>query len=65
MAPINRAGPAVLRRVPALAAPDVAGRLEAGAWVVDGRDREAFAAAHVPGSINIELDSMFGPMWAG
>jgi glyoxylase-like metal-dependent hydrolase (beta-lactamase superfamily II)/rhodanese-related sulfurtransferase len=63
MAPINRAGPAVLRRVPAvpaLAAPDVAGRLEAGAWVVDGRDREAFAAAHVPGSINIELDSMFG-----
>jgi rhodanese-related sulfurtransferase len=63
MAPINRAGPAVLRRVPAvpaLAAHDVARRLEAGSWVVDGRDREAFAAAHVPGSISIELDSMFG-----
>lgn len=60
MAPINRAGPAVLRRVPAvpaLAAPDVARCLEAGSWVVDGRDREAFAAAH---SIKIELDSMFG-----
>jgi hypothetical protein len=24
-----------------------------------GRDRESFAAAHVPGSINIELDDAF------
>jgi glyoxylase-like metal-dependent hydrolase (beta-lactamase superfamily II) len=63
IAPINRRGPGVLRslpRPPARAAEDVARRLEAGAWLVDARDRQAFAEAHVPGSVNIELDSMFG-----
>lgn len=34
--------------------------MEAGAWVIDARDRGAFADAHVPGSVNIELDSTFG-----
>jgi rhodanese-related sulfurtransferase len=30
-----------------------------GVRVVDARDRESFAAAHVPGSLNIELNSGF------
>ena len=30
-----------------------------GAWVIDARDRDAYAAAHLPGSINIELNSGF------
>jgi glyoxylase-like metal-dependent hydrolase (beta-lactamase superfamily II)/rhodanese-related sulfurtransferase len=63
MAGINRAGPAVLRRLPRVAPlgpDDVAARLEGGAWLVDARDRMAFAAAHVPGAVNIELDSTFG-----
>ena len=37
----------------------MAARLDAGAWVVDGRDRFAFAAAHLPGSLNVELDEGF------
>jgi hydroxyacylglutathione hydrolase len=63
MGRINRAGPAILGRlptVPALMPEEVAGRVEAGAWVIDARDRRAFAEAHVPGSLNIELDSTFG-----
>jgi glyoxylase-like metal-dependent hydrolase (beta-lactamase superfamily II)/rhodanese-related sulfurtransferase len=63
MGAINRAGPAVLGRlpaVPALAPEDVARHAEAGAWVVDARDRRAFATAHVPGAINVELNSTFG-----
>ncbi len=31
-----------------------------GAVIVDGRPRDAFAAAHLPGSVNIELDPSFG-----
>jgi glyoxylase-like metal-dependent hydrolase (beta-lactamase superfamily II)/rhodanese-related sulfurtransferase len=63
MAAINRAGPLVLGRLPAVAAvgpAEVARRLESGAWLIDARDRRTFAAAHVPGAINIELDSTFG-----
>jgi glyoxylase-like metal-dependent hydrolase (beta-lactamase superfamily II)/rhodanese-related sulfurtransferase len=63
MAAINRAGPAVLGRLPAveaLAAALVARRIDGGAWVIDARNREAFAEAHVPGAVNIELDSTFG-----
>lgn len=63
MAAINRAGPPVLGHLPAVAAlgsADVARRLEDGAWLIDARDRRAFAAAHVPGALNIELDSTFG-----
>ncbi|MFJ9542472.1 rhodanese-like domain-containing protein [Streptomyces sp. NPDC101225] len=62
MAPINRHGAPVLGRVPdlpALTAPDLAQRLGGEVWVVDGRDRDAFAAAHIPGSVNIELNSGF------
>lgn len=63
MAPINRAGPPILGRLPSIPAlsPDEAEAIAAqGAWVVDGRDRTEFAAGHVPGSINIELDDAFG-----
>jgi glyoxylase-like metal-dependent hydrolase (beta-lactamase superfamily II)/rhodanese-related sulfurtransferase len=62
IAPINRAGPRVFGDVPVprgLAPSQVAGRIEDGAWVVDGRERRAFAAGHIPGSIAIELDDSF------
>ncbi len=62
MAPINRAGPAVFGDVPipsARSAADVAAMLEAGAWLVDARDGASFAAAHVPGSLNIPLEESF------
>lgn len=63
MAPINRAGPPILGRLPSLPAlspSDAAAFIARGAWVIDGRDRTEFAAGHVPGSINIELDDAFG-----
>jgi hydroxyacylglutathione hydrolase len=62
MGRINRAGPVVLTHLPAvnaLATEEVGRHIEAGAWVIDARDRRAFASAHVPGSINVELDEMF------
>ena len=64
MAPINRAGPRVLRGSfgdpPGLSADEFERRVEAGAWAVDGRWRVQFARAHVPGSINVELADSFG-----
>lgn len=63
MAPINRAGPVVLGAVAQPAPLDpasFAARAAAGLHVVDARDRGAFAAAHIPGSWNIELDETFG-----
>lgn len=62
ISPINRAGPRVFGDVPVprgLAPSQVAERIEDGAWVVDGRERRAFAAGHIPGSIAIELDDSF------
>jgi hydroxyacylglutathione hydrolase len=62
MAPTNRAGPTVLGGLPnlrALSAADVDHLARSGTWIVDIRDRWSFAAAHVPGSINVELDDMF------
>lgn len=62
MAPLNRRGPAILERLPALVAlsPErVAQRLHAGAWLVNVRHRLLFAQAHVPGAVNSELDSVF------
>ena len=61
MAPANAAGPAA----PDLSAPEpgrrrpAARRLEAGEWVVDLRNRVAFAAGHVPGTLNFGLDGGF------
>jgi glyoxylase-like metal-dependent hydrolase (beta-lactamase superfamily II)/rhodanese-related sulfurtransferase len=62
MAPINRAGAAVLTRLPeptAVPADTIDEAMRRGLWVVDARDRKAFAAGHVPGSVNIELNSGF------
>jgi rhodanese-related sulfurtransferase len=62
MAPINRAGPPVLGGVPVpatIAPDDVERRVGAGAWIVDARARTTFAAAHIPGSLNIELGDTF------
>ena len=61
IAPINRAGPRVFGDVPVprgLAPSQIAERM-AGAWAIDGRERRAFAAGHIPGSISIELDDSF------
>ncbi|HZD72766.1 MAG TPA: MBL fold metallo-hydrolase, partial [Actinomycetota bacterium] len=62
MAPINRAGAEVLGglpQVPALGSEELAASARAGAVIVDGRDRDDFAAAHLPGSVNIELNAGF------
>lgn len=62
IAPINRAGAAVLGRLPEpapLSAEDLARRADDDAWIIDARDRMSFAGAHVPGSINVELDDSF------
>jgi len=63
MAPINRSGPPVLGRLPqppAVGPVHLPGLQRDGAWVVDARDRDTYAAGHLPGSINIELNSAFG-----
>ncbi|MQY36620.1 Hydroxyacylglutathione hydrolase [Streptomyces sp. RB17] len=58
MGPANAAGPAPLDLTqPALAdAGEIAARLAAGEWVVDLRNRVAFAEGHVAGSFNFEAD---------
>ncbi len=61
MAPENAAGPSE----PDLSPPSVADaaelrrRIEAGEWVVDLRNRTAFAAGHAPGTLNFGLDGGF------
>jgi len=63
----NRRGPAVLPE-PLTLAPLTVGQMrrlvEDGATVVDVRPIEEYAAAHVPGSLSIELRSAFGT-WLG
>ena len=62
MAPTNRAGPTVRGRLPdlrALSPADVEPLARSGMWIVDIRDRWSFAVAHIPGSINVELDDVF------
>jgi len=48
LSPPEQADPAVLRQ-----------RIMAGEWVVDLRSREVFAAGHVPGALNFDLDGPF------
>jgi hydroxyacylglutathione hydrolase len=48
LSPVRQADPAELRR-----------RVEAGEWVVDLRDRVAFAAGFLPGSVSFCLDDSF------
>jgi len=62
MAGLNRKGPRVLGalRLPGPLTPEaVDDAVTRGATLVDGRDRLAFAAGHVPGSINVELGADF------
>ncbi|ANP50154.1 glyoxylase-like metal-dependent hydrolase (beta-lactamase superfamily II)/rhodanese-related sulfurtransferase [Streptomyces griseochromogenes] len=56
MGPANAAGPAPIDLTPPAVADadEIAARLAAGEWVVDLRNRVAFAAGHVPGSFNFE-----------
>lgn len=58
MGPANAAGPAPLDLTapPLTDAADIAARLAAGEWVVDLRNRIAFAEGHVAGSFNFEAD---------
>jgi len=61
MGPANSAGPGA----PDLSTPEHADaaelrrRIEAGEWVVDLRNRTAFAAGHAPGTLNFGLDGAF------
>ena len=64
---INRDGPRLLERAAPpsrLAAGRVAGLLDRGALVLDLRPAAAFAAGHLPGTINIPYDRSF-TTWAG
>ena len=61
MAPANAAGPSEPDlSPPALAdAAELRRRIEAGEWVVDLRNRTAFAAGHARGTLNFGLDGAF------
>lgn len=64
---MNQRGPEVVGTPPApqpMRADQVAERLEAGAIVLDARTPEAFAAGHVPGSLNVGIHGGF-PTWVG
>ena len=57
MAALNRSGPAPLEPspLPHADAPALTAALARGEWVVDLRDRRAFAAGHLCGEVNVEL----------
>jgi len=60
---INKNGPRILGTLPtppALAPSMVQAYRRKAMPLVDGRNRESFAREHIPGSINVELDSSFG-----
>jgi glyoxylase-like metal-dependent hydrolase (beta-lactamase superfamily II)/rhodanese-related sulfurtransferase len=61
MGPGNSAGPSApdLSRPERADATELRRRIEAGEWVVDLRTRTAFAAGHVPGTLNFGLDGAF------
>lgn len=61
MAPINRRGPEpVDLTLPERLGPaELRKRIEAGEWVVDLRERTAFAAGHLAGSLGFELSTSF------
>ncbi|MES5819784.1 MBL fold metallo-hydrolase [Streptomyces sp. RG80] len=58
MGPANAAGPAPVDLTPPAVADaeEIAARLAAGEWVVDLRNRVAFAEGHVSGSYNFEAE---------
>lgn len=61
MEPLNSAGVAAadLSAPPPVDAEELAKRIAAGDWVVDLRDRTAFAAEHLAGSVGIALGQEF------
>lgn len=61
MGPANVAGPAAVNlEEPQLVEPDeLRARVQRGEWIVDLRSRAVFAAGHVPGSVNFDLDGAF------
>jgi hydroxyacylglutathione hydrolase len=62
MAGLNRSGPRVLGRLilpPAMDPAAFEAAAAKGATIIDMRGRHLFAAGHVPGSLNIELDGTF------
>lgn len=61
MGPMNRRGPEPvdLTSPPELDSAGVRERVEAGRWVVDLRPRGEYAAAHRPGTVNVEFGSYF------
>jgi glyoxylase-like metal-dependent hydrolase (beta-lactamase superfamily II)/rhodanese-related sulfurtransferase len=66
-AEINRTGAAALSELPALRAitpPELERMLRDGDLALDVRSGDEFAAAHVPGSVNIALSGQFAS-WAG
>jgi len=66
-AELNRQGAAALSELPelrAIPADELAAELGNGANVLDVRTGDSFAAAHVPGSVNIALSGQFAS-WAG
>ena len=61
MGPLNRRGPRApgpARPAPADAA-ELRRRIDAGEWIVDLRERRAFACAHIVGTVSIELGDPF------
>ncbi len=66
MAPRNLAGPGAidLSPLPVLEPRELAACIADGQWVVDLRDRIAYATEHLTGSIGIALDSQFAT-WLG
>jgi hydroxyacylglutathione hydrolase len=66
-AQINRAGAPALSELdvlPPITAAELNGLLQQGVFVLDVRPNADFAAAHVPGSVNIALSGQFAS-WAG
>ena len=66
MGPRNLAGPEPidLSPLPTLEPSELAKRISAGEWVVDLRNRTAYAAEHLAGSLGIELGPQFAT-WLG
>jgi len=61
MAPLNRAGAgrSAPRSARAVTADDVTDAILAGSWVVDLRDRSAFADRHLAGTVSVEYGAQF------
>lgn len=61
VASINRSGPPVdiADGVAWLSPPQFAHAIASGAWVIDTRNRWAFADGHIEGSLNVDLSDLF------